>query len=84
MEKSDVVVVINCVTHFQKDNFEMPRWDMAQCSIIMVKKTVHEIRWKVTSIPTLKQRIKELAWQIPLLTILHLFNSAKEQLAVCA
>ena len=36
------------------------------------------------SIPALKRRIKEKGWQIPLPTILCLFNTVKEQLAVCA
>ena len=58
-EKSDVVVVINCVTHLRKDNFETPHWEMAQYTITILKKAVYEIRWKATSIPTLKQRIKE-------------------------
>ena len=58
-EKSDLVVVINCVTHLRKDNSETPHWEMAQCSITMLKKAVYKIRWKVTYIPTLKQRIKE-------------------------
>ena len=58
-EKYDVMVVINCVTHLQKDNFETTRWVMAQCSITMLKKAVYEIGWEATSIPTLKQRIKK-------------------------
>ena len=58
-ENCDVVVVIYCVTHLRKDNSETPHWEMAQCSITMLKKAVYEIRWKATSIPTLKQRIKE-------------------------
>ena len=58
-EKSDAVVAINCVTRLQKDNFEMRHWEMAQCSITMLKKAVYEIGWEATSIPTLKQRIKE-------------------------
>ena len=58
-EKSDVLVAINCVTRLRKDNFETTRWEMAQCSITMLKKAVYEIRWEATSIPTLKQRIKE-------------------------
>ena len=37
-EKSDVVMVINCVTHLQKGNFETPHWEMAQCSITTLKK----------------------------------------------
>ena len=37
-EKSDVVVATNCVIHLRKDNFEMPHWEMAQCSITMLKK----------------------------------------------
>ena len=58
-EKSDVVVAINCVIHFRKDNYEMPRWEMALCSITMLKKAVSKIGWEATSIPMLKQRIKE-------------------------
>ena len=40
-DKSDVVAAINCVTRFQKDNFKTPRWEMAQCSITMLKKAVY-------------------------------------------
>ena len=58
-EKSDVLVAINCVTRLQKNSFETTHWEMAQCSITMLKKAVYEIGWKATSIPTLKQRIKE-------------------------
>ena len=58
VEKSDVLVAINCITRLQKDNFETT-WKIAQCSITMLKKAVHEIGWEATSIPTLKQRIKE-------------------------
>ena len=58
-EKSDEMVAINCVTRLQKDNFETTRWEMAQCSISMLKKAVYEIGWEATSISTLKQRIKE-------------------------
>ena len=53
-EKSDVVVAINCVILW-KDNFETPRWEMAQCSITLLKKAVSEIGWEATSIPTLKE-----------------------------
>ncbi len=56
-ERSDVA--INCVTRRQKDNFETTHWKMAQCSITMLKKAVYKIGWEATSIPTLKQRIKE-------------------------
>ena len=83
-EKSDVMVAINGVTHHQKDNFQTTCWEMVQCSITILKKIVSEIKWEATSIPTLKQRIKELAWQIPLPTVLHLLITVKEQLAVCA
>ena len=58
-EKSDVLVAINCVTRLRKDSFETTHWEMAQCSITMLKKAVYEIGWKGTYIPTLKQRIKE-------------------------
>ena len=58
-EKSDIVMLINCVSHLQKDNLETPHWEMTQCSITLLKKAVYKIRWKLTSIPTLKQRIKE-------------------------
>ena len=58
-EKSDEMVAINCVTRLQKDNFETTRWEIAQCSITMLKKAVYEVGWKATSIPTLKQRIKK-------------------------
>ena len=37
-EKSDVLVAINCVTRLQKDSFETTHWEMAQCSITMLKK----------------------------------------------
>ena len=33
--------------------------------------------WEATSIPALKQKIKVKAWQIPLLTILCLYNMVK-------
>ena len=56
-EKSDVMVAINGVTRHQKDNFQTTRWEMVQCSITMLKRA--EIGWEATSIPTLKQRIKE-------------------------
>ena len=58
-ELSDIVVVINCVIPLRKDNFEIPCWEMAQCSITMLKETVYKIGWEATSILTLKQRIKE-------------------------
>ena len=41
-EKSDVLVAINCITRLQKDSFETARWEMAQCSITMLKKAVYE------------------------------------------
>ncbi len=59
MEKSDVVVAINYVIRLWKVNFETPRWEMAQCSITKLKKTVSESGGEATSIPTLKQKIKE-------------------------
>ncbi len=37
-EKSEVIVVIDCVTHLRKNNFEMPHWEMAHCSITMLKR----------------------------------------------
>ena len=58
-KKSDVVVAIHCVTRLRKDNFETPHWEMVQYNITMLKKAVYEIGWEATSIPTLKQRIKE-------------------------
>ena len=58
-EKSDILMAINCVTRLQKDNFETTLWEMAQCSIITLKKAVYKIGWESTSIPMLKQRIKE-------------------------
>ena len=83
-EKSKVLVAINCVTRLRKDSFETTHWEMAQCSITMLKKAVYKSGQEATSILMLKQRIKEQAWQIPLPTILCLFNTIKEQLAVCA
>ena len=59
MEKSDVVVAINCITRLQKDNFEMQHWEMAQCSITILKKAVYNGGWEATSIPVLNWRIKE-------------------------
>ena len=41
-EKSDALMAINCITRLQKDNFETT-WKIAQCSITMLKKAVHEI-----------------------------------------
>ena len=40
-EKSNLAVVINCVTHLRKDNFETPHWEMAQYTITMLKKAVY-------------------------------------------
>ncbi len=40
----------------------------------MLKNAIYYKGWEVTSIPALKQRIKEKVWQIPLPTILCLFN----------
>ena len=37
-EKSDVPVAINCITRLRKDSFETTHWEMAQCSITMLKK----------------------------------------------
>ena len=62
----------------------MPLWEMAQCSIAAHEKAVYDGGWEATSILVLKWRIKEWAWQIPLPTIRCLFNTVKEQLAVCA
>ena len=58
-EKSDILMAINCVTRLQKDNFETTLWEMAQCSIITLKKAVYKIGCEATSIPMLKQRIKK-------------------------
>ena len=58
-EKSDVLVAINCVTRLQKDSFETTHWEMAQCSITMLKKAGYKIGWEATSIPRLKQIIKK-------------------------
>ena len=58
-EKSDLKVAVNCVSRLQKDNFETTHWEMAQCSITMLKKAVYEVGWEETSIPTLKQIIKK-------------------------
>ena len=58
----------------------MPHWEMVQCSITTLKKAVYDGGWEATSILVLRRRIKEWAWQIPLPTILHLFNTVKELL----
>ena len=42
-EKSEVLLAINCVTRLQKDSFETTHWEMAQCSIIMLKKAVSKV-----------------------------------------
>ena len=68
----------------EKDNFKMPLWEMAQYTITMLKKVVYDEGWEVISILVLKRRIKEKAQKIPLPTILCLFNTVKERLAVCA
>ena len=52
-------MVINCVTRPGKDNFETTLWEMAQCSIITLKKAVYKIGCEATSMPMLKQRNKE-------------------------
>ena len=52
---------------------------MAQCTVTMLKEVVYDEGWEATSILVLKRRIKEKA---PI--ILCLFNTVKEQLAVCA
>ncbi len=62
----------------------MPLWEMAQCTITMLKKVVYVEGWEATTILVLKWRIKEKARQIPLLAILCLFDTFKEQLTVCA
>ena len=60
----------------------MQLWVMARCTITMLKKVVYDEGWEVISILVLKRRIKEKAQQIHLPTILCLFNTVKEQLAV--
>ena len=45
----------------------------------VLKKAIYDKGWEA-----LERRIKERARQIPLLTILCLFNMVKEQLAICA
>ena len=62
----------------------MPLWEIAQCTINMLKMVVYNEGWEATSILVLKRRIKEKARKIPLPTILFLFNTVSEQLAVCA
>ncbi len=57
---------------------------MAQCIIAVLKKAVYDGGWEATSILVLKRNIEEKARQIFLLTIFCLFNTVKEQLAVCA
>ena len=59
VEKSDVLVAVNCVSRLQKDSFETTCWEMAQCSITMLKKAVYDVGWEATSIPRLKQIIKK-------------------------
>ena len=56
----------------------MPLREMVQCTITMLKKVVYNEGWEATSILVLKRRIKEKARQIPLPTILCLFNTIKE------
>ncbi len=41
-EKSDVVVVINCITRPERDNFEISCWEMAQCSIATLKMAIYD------------------------------------------
>ena len=60
----------------------MPLWEMAQCTITMLKKVVYDEGWEATSILVLKRRIKEKAQPIHLPRILCLFNTVKERLAV--
>ena len=50
----------------------------------VLKKTIYDEGWVVTSILVLRRRIKKKARQIPLRTILCLFNTIKKQLAICA
>ena len=59
-------------------------WEMVQCTITMLKKVVYDEGWEAISILVVKQRIKEKAQQILPPTIICLFNTVKEQLAVCA
>ena len=58
-KKSDAIALINCITSLQNDNLETLCLEMAQCSITTLKKTVYDEGWEATSIPALKQRIKE-------------------------
>ena len=43
-----------------------------------LKKAVYDEGWEATSMPALKRRIKQKARQIPLPTILRLFNTIKD------
>ena len=51
----------------------MPLWEMAQCTITMLKKFVYDEGWEATSILVLKRRIKEWTRQIPLPNI-NIYN----------
>ena len=39
----------------------MPLWQMAQCTVTMLKEVVYDEGWEATSILVLKQQIKEKA-----------------------
>ena len=58
-KKSDAIALIYCITNLQNDNFGTSCLEMAQCSITTLKKAVYDEGWEATSIPVLKQRIKE-------------------------
>ena len=49
-----------------------------------LKKTVYDKGREAVSFPTLKQRICQRTRKVPLLMILHLFNTLKEMLVIFA
>ena len=83
--------------HYANDNLTF-LWQQSTCFVLkdanspllrpvkdfwhVLKKAIYDEGWEAT-IPSLKRRIEEKAWQIPLLTILCLFITVKEQLALC-
>ena len=49
-----------------------------------LKTVVYDEGRQVTSFPTLEQKIRQKAREVPLPMILHLFITIKETLAICA
>ena len=82
-EKSDELEAIDCLTRFQKDNFETTRWEMAQCCITMLKGCLRNSMGGNFNF-NVEAENQGIGLARPLPTILRLFNTVKEQLAVCA